>query len=90
MNTDPIISIKEKVNHWPDMDAEHFRCTLLGKNNVQYDADIHKTEVELNKFLTAIKHKLTQSELAHLRDLIDDYGQRQYEEGGNSEAMSHE
>lgn len=83
MNKSEIILIEERVQHYPDIRPEHYKCKMLGKDNNHYRADLHETEVEICKFLWSVKHKLKQEEISNLKDLIDNYGQRKYEEGGN-------
>lgn len=84
MNHNELIEILERQQHYPDIKPEHFNCKMLANNNQQYYADLHETEVELHKFFLEIKHKLNQSELSKLKVLIDNYGQRKYEEGIDS------
>ena len=87
MNKNEIITIEEPVQHYPDTEAEHFKCKMLASDNKHYYADLHKTEVALHKFLWSVKYQLGEDKVSKLMDLIDDYGQRKYEEGGINETM---
>lgn len=82
-----IISKEEESSIWPG-NKNAFKCEVLYNDNTKQKVDIVKEEVNLIMYLNMIKHKLTETEVRKLKDLIEDYGQMKYSEGSSDEAMS--
>ena len=77
-----VITFDSETTIWPNKKV--FIATCLGNDNSQYTAHISPAEKDLIIFLNNIKHKLTQTELEKLKDLIEEYGSEKYSEGSDN------
>lgn len=77
-----------KVDVWPYKN-EHFNCRVcaVDKPDEIFETSLHESEVELIEKLTAMQKqlRLLPQTMNELWDKIENYGDRKYEEGSQSE-----
>ena len=81
-----LLTVDEDITHYPDKKMK--KCTLLGADNKKYEADLLPSEVALILEFKRLSWVLNDQAIANLQQLISDFGDERYHEGGEDERMA--